>query len=380
MASSNNRDVRLGIEIETAGEVEVKRLADAVRSLGKEGDPAALEYRRLGDELDRLSQQAGAIQTLQTLRGDVEKLSVAERTTAEAASAAAAAYREQATAAAALREAQANARTEVAEARKAYNELDAALKTLKNNGAEAGQSQIAFAAQVREAKQQLIDQQLALRTRNADLRVATTLANEATAAENKLAAAALSTGDAAARTATALGQQSAALTEAEAAALGLGLQTDKLDEAQKSLLASTQAYVTEAAAKRAAVAREIADADRQAAIEAYAYAEAQKDLAVETASELAAIKESLAFVKQYTTARAAAATETQRLADAEQRRVAALIEQNAADLEAFNLANGLAEARERGRACRDPRLDQVHRAVGAGAARRRRGRAGGRRR
>ena len=51
--SSNKRDVRLGVEIETAGEESLKRLAAEVRALAKAGDEAAPQYEQLAQSIER---------------------------------------------------------------------------------------------------------------------------------------------------------------------------------------------------------------------------------------------------------------------------------------------------------------------------------------
>lgn len=359
MATSNNRDVRLGIEIETAGEESVKRLAAAVRSLGQEGDPAALEYQRLANELDRLGEQAGAIQALQTLRTDVLALSAAEQTATAAAKASAAAYGEQAAAANDLRDAQTKARTDVAQAVDAYNRLNAEYKTLKNSGAEAGQSQTAFNAALREARQQVIDQNLALQQRRQELTQSNLLVREATKAENDLARESNASAKAATGTVSALQAQAAALAQVEAAALGLGVETEDLNAAQAALLATTQDYISKVGQQRALVSREQADADHLAAVETRALAEARREAVEQAASELAAIRESEQFTKQYTAAKAAAAAETLKLALAEEKRVAILIEQNAADRAAFDAAQGLAAARNLSRVAAESELAAI---------------------
>lgn len=246
MATSNNRDVRLGVEIETAGEDGVKRLAAAVRALGKEGDPAALEFNRLADELDRLSQQAGAIQSLQALRTDVETLTVAERNAATAAQAASTEFKEQTAATSALREAQALAASEVAQAKTAYAELRAELDRQIVAGKAAGESQKQLALSTEEARLNVINQRLALEQRSQALGVANSALKEAEAAEKRLSVAFERTGAAAKGTAAALTQQAVALTAAESAAVALGTDVTDLTAAQARLVESTREAAAEA--------------------------------------------------------------------------------------------------------------------------------------
>lgn len=298
MATSNSRDVRLGIEIETAGEESVKRLASAVRALAQEGDPAAAQYRHLADELDRLSQQAGAIQSLQALRTDVELLAKAEASAAEAAAVAAKAYADQKASTDLLRDAQTKARVEAAQAKTAYDDLKLAFQTLRNAGKDATESQASFNARLAEARQQVDDQNRALKARRDELNESNRLVREAATAENDFARDMTATAKAAVSTTDALRAQSSVLQEAEARALALGTNTENLALAEAELLASTKAYVAEAQ-QRNAVTREQAEADKLAAIQAKGLAEAQAASAQAAASELAAMQESLAFAEKY---------------------------------------------------------------------------------
>ncbi len=271
MATSNNRDVRLGIEIQTAGEESIKRLAGAVRGLAQEGDPAAAEFQRLANELDRLADQAGAIQSTRTLGVEVERLTVAEREAANAAQRATAEYNEQAAAANALREAQARARAEVAQAKTAYDDLKLAFQTLKNEGKGAAQSQEAFNAALRESRQQVDEQNRALATRRDALRDANRAVTEATAAETKLRTAFDATSRTAASTGTALAQQAAALKQAQQAAQLLGADVADLAASELALIDSTRAYTAEAENQRRATLA-AAEASRAASVASAALA------------------------------------------------------------------------------------------------------------
>lgn len=232
MATSNNRDVRLGIEIETAGEESVKRLAAAVRALGKEGDPAAAEFNRLADELDRLSQQAGAVQAIEALQANVTRLAAAERDAALAAQATSAKFTEQASAADVLRAAQDRATSELVQAKSALAEFRAELERQVVAGKVAGDSQKELAARTEDARLSLIGQKLAVTERTAALASATTAVDVAAKAEGKLRREMEATSAAAKSTLTALQTQTATLTAAEAAAQAFGVDIENLADAQ----------------------------------------------------------------------------------------------------------------------------------------------------
>ena len=297
MATSNNRDVRLGIEIEATGEDSLKRLAAAVRSLSAEGDPAAAEYARLADELERLSQQSGAITALQALRADVEKLTASEVASTAAAAAATAAYAEQRAAAEGLRAAQADARAEVVKASGAYDELKKQLADETAQARAAGLSQQELRAAVLETTLTVNAQKLALQQRQDALTAVNTAVRDATRAETALRNEYDRTATSAQSIGKALEAQARALGLAETAAVKLGAETSDLARAQEVLLTASEAYRNEAKGQIAITQAQI-DLDRQFA-----------SVKVETADQL---------VRSAEASRVYAA-ELQVLADAEQR-------------------------------------------------------------
>ena len=270
MATANSRDVRLGIEIQTAGEDDIKRLASAVRALGKEGDPAAAEYARLANELDRLSNQSGAIQSLQTLRTDVEKLTASEREAAAAADATAMKYREQAAATEALRAAQADARAEVLRSKAARDELRATLDKETATARAAGLAGQELAKSLAETRTRLAEQTLAFKQRQDALTQANRSVADAERAEARLRTEFERTGATARTTATALGVQADALARAEAAAVKFGANIDALENAEVSFRAALGATVAELTAfdagvlEGAAATRALEDASKAA--------------------------------------------------------------------------------------------------------------------
>lgn len=308
MATSNSRDVRLGIEIETAGEDSVKRLAAAVRDLAKEGDPAAAEYQRLANELERLSRQAGAVQSLQALRADVELLGRAQVDAAAAAKATTERYEAQRLEADRLREQQSRLRVEVAQAKGAYDDLKLAYQTIRNEGRGATQTQEAFAAALREARQRTDEQNRALRAKRDELTELNRLVSAAEKAESGLNREAQRTANAARSSQQAFQAQAGALEEIQRTARELGVDLDRLDSAEQDLVATTRQYIAQVDTLQA-LQRADAESKRQAALEARALAEAQERGRAAAAAELATIADSERFIAQY-------AAEKQRAAQA----------------------------------------------------------------
>lgn len=245
--SSTNRDVRLGVEIQTTGEAGLKSLADAIRALGREGGPAADQFSRLATELDRLAQQGDAVQGLQALRSDVERLTEAERQAVAAAAAVSARYNEQAAATNALREAQILASAEVNEARAALIGMTAELDRQRAASRAAGLSGKELAAATEEARLNVINQTEALRRRNLALGEANAAVSRGEAAERRLAAQFTSTNAAAGASISALASKTAALGAAEAAAESLGVATGDLAAAERLLVESARGIAASAA-------------------------------------------------------------------------------------------------------------------------------------
>lgn len=298
MATSNSRDVRLGIEIETAGEDSIKRLAAAVRDLAREGDPAAAEYQRLANELERLSRQAGAVQSLQALRADVEALGKAQASAALAAEGASKAYEAQRQDADLLREKQAQLRAEVAQAKTAYDDLKLAYQTIRNAGRDAAQSQEAFAAKLREARQQTDEQNRALRAKRDSLKELNAEVRTAEQAEAALSREARRTAESARQAQQAFTAQSGALEDIQRTASTLGVDLERLDSAEQDLVATTRQYIAQVDILQA-LQKADSEAKRQAALEARALAEAQERGRAAAASELAAIADSERFIAEY---------------------------------------------------------------------------------
>ncbi len=202
MATSNNRDVRLGVAIDVAGEADVTRLAAAVRALGKEGDPAAAEYHRLGDALDALTVK-----------------------TREA------------------REAEAGARTELNADRAALAAKRDELSKLKASSDAATRGTTEFRDAEKTLRLALIDGAAALREKKDGLAQASTAARTAAAAEATLRAelAALVTANKqAGASAKAAGADQVAAGEAARKSLaGIGDQLRTLQQAAAAVVGGT---------------------------------------------------------------------------------------------------------------------------------------------
>jgi tape measure domain-containing protein len=245
--SSTTRDVRLGVEIQTTGEAGLRTLAEAVRALGREGTPAAEQYRALGDQLDRLVVQGDAVQGLQSLRVEVERLAAAQQQAVSSAASVSQRFREQEAVTNSLREAQVLASAEVNQARAAHIGLVAELQRQVAAGRAAGQSGRELAAATEEARLNVVNQAEALATRNLRLNEANEAVRRAEAAETRLGQQFERTNAAAGAAISALDGKTRALQTAEAAAAELGVEINDLAAAERLLVDAARALANEAA-------------------------------------------------------------------------------------------------------------------------------------
>lgn len=315
MATKSNRDVILGIGIETSGEADVQRLAAEVRKLAREGDPAAAEFRALADQIDRLGEQVGAVQVVRNLNDDIDRLAASQREAAAATKVAKDALEAQSASAAELGERQRAAAAAVVDGTVKLKEAQGAVKTL-------GANTDAATKKTEDYRTELTRLQAAVTAASVDLirlkdakAQASVAAAKAATEETKLAAAYERTRTAAGAVDAAVRERAASLKAAETAAAGLAVSTTDLAQAETQLL-TTQARLI--AQRDLLLAqdneRKALDAQNNAALERTN----QNVRALASAYELeqAAIAESAA-------AAAAAAAEKQRLADATEKTAAA---------------------------------------------------------
>lgn len=367
MANQNTRDVSLRILIDTLGEENVDKLRQALDALGQQGELSAEEAKGLSDQLDRLTAQSAAIQTLQKLSSEVTELGQRETVAAAAVDQANQALAQQKQVVDTARAAQAQASRTLLEAKNEQTDLKKALQLLNTEYDAAGKKTEEYrnkqrdliTAQSQQAKV-IEEARLALRTANAEV-------TQAVAAQTKLETAQGRAAKAAQDAANAAERQQSAFNSAQAAAQKLGVTTDNLagasarlaDDLDEIRLAAIQsARTTEllqaaqqqlaveledvaAAERRAADARAQADLDRAAAetralAQASALLAAEQDLAAQAArrmadaqAEAAAEAERLRqaqrdeFAKQLAVAQGLLTTELELQADAARRAAAA---------------------------------------------------------
>lgn len=381
--ATRNRDVRLGVEIETTGEESLRKAAADLRSFARDGGEAAAQFNVLADNFDRLADQAASTAGLRALNEQFNRLTTESNEASAAADRLTRQYAEQRAELDRLRNEQAQAAEAVRQAKIALQQANGDLKTYSLGVTKATKDTAAYQTQLKAYGAAVETAKLQLVSKRAELDRYTPRVREATAAERALAAQSLAASDAARSSAAAVRERAAALQQAEAAALAAGVSTQDLAAAEAQLDAQTRELVqsanrlaqeqrdTAAAAEAlAAVDAQLAGVQErlQATLTRSAQAYEQEQAALREAAAAAEamsvdVAESAAAMRELEKAAARAETELRNFIQAEQlaeraareaavaqeRRAAASDEQAEADRLAAIQARGLAEAQERGR-------------------------------
>lgn len=320
---ANKRDVRLSVEVETAGEEGIRRLAADVRSLAKEGADAAPAYEALAAELDALGNQAKTLTGLKALAEAVDTLGAQQTEAAAAASALKAKLDEASQAVETARARQGAANAERAAATQALRDQQLALQRLNAEYTGEDKTVASFVTQQRALKVGIVDAKQALDEKKAALQAAKDATEAAQAVERPLAEQYERAATAARKQAEALQARNAELRSAQAAASAAGVATTDLAAAEQVLVAQVQQNL--AAAR---LQRDLTDAQREAdelaALEVKALAEARRQGAASAAAELAALKDSEEFTRRYAAEQERAAKAVTDLTDDLDRQAAAL--------------------------------------------------------
>ena len=278
MATSNNRDVKMTLSVETLGADEIKKLQDSVSKLADEGGQAAPEFQKLTDEIGRLGAQAAALQAFEALASNTAELSEKQALAAKSSED--------------LGEKLKTASGEAKSAAQTQQELAAALAVLQKEAratrdaldqqtaktAEAKKADESYAATVSDLKLKKIDQRAEIEKLSAALTAAAAETKQAEAAEKKLA-------DSYAYTATQAKTASAALRENESSVQAAADAAKALDVATDNVAASQAALVQglnnagQAALEAKAAIDQYQDKLRAAQAEAGTTAAAAKDAA-----------------------------------------------------------------------------------------------------
>ena len=310
MATRNARDVTMTLAIETLGEDNVDRLKQSILQLAKEGGNAAPEFQALADEIDRIGKQGQAVQAFAELARETDALR--EQQTAASASA-----RKLADDTEVLWASVQKTRTEQREATKALTEgrtanVEAgnAIRLLKTEYDAAGKGTAEYRDRLRELTVAQGEAKAALVELGAANAEANKNAREAETAFAKTQKEFTATSTAADKLTTALREQEAALEQSVANARELGVSTENVAAAEAGLLQALNA-TGRAAQERAVHTREMAEADRLAAVEAAGMLDLYKRGEAALQAEVLAQRDAEDAIKRYTQAKAQAVADQQ---------------------------------------------------------------------
>lgn len=254
------------LSIESLGADGVLKLQQAVEALAREGGDAAPEFQQLADEIGRLGQQNQALTAFRTLADETDTLRARQEAAAQSSS-------EMAARLETLRAATEEARRVQAQVAKEYD--DAGVAVVRATGAiraykaetDQGTKQTAeyrttLASLVRTQAQA----QETLKVASQTQRDANASLKEAERAQSSLEKQYTRSAAQTDRLAASLKEQETALRESAAAAEELGVSTSDIAASEGRLLTALQATAAKVEQRSAAV-REMAEADRLAAIE-----------------------------------------------------------------------------------------------------------------
>lgn len=365
MATSNNRDVKMTLSVETLGVDDIKKLQNSILALADGAGDAAPEFERLAAEVGRLGEQADALRQLQALGDEVQQLAQRQ----EAAAAASTQMRERLDGLKAATQQAAQNQREAADAftttKNRLTEITGELAGLRASYDAAGKKTDEYKGKLTG----LIGEQTELRKQLDQEKVARTEANRALAeaekAQERAATAYSRTNDALVESNRALERQQATLNQVGQDLEQFGLSSADAAASQVKLVnalnqAGKAAQETRASIDAIAAAeRELTEQSERAAA-----ALADRVRANKTAyeQEQAAAKESAQIAAQRAAAEQKAAQESiaaKRAEQAESDRLAAIVIANRERMEAAGRQQLLAElAAQRDAAASAERYEQ----------------------
>jgi tape measure domain-containing protein len=271
MATSNNRDVKLTLSVETLGEDGIKKLRTDVQDLAKSAGVAAPQFQSLADEIGRLGDQAKAVQGFQQLNDEVQRLSSEQQQVATTSQQLEARLTELGTASTTAAERQ-------RQASQAYDEARAALRAVSGELQQARTGYDANGNEIQNLRQRIAElvadknrEREAVANASAELRSANREVRNAQAAEDALAKVYQRNQSALNALNAELAEQRSVLNATAATIESYGLSTSDLAGSQAALVSALNASGSAAARLKtelegaAQAQREEAEAAQQAA-------------------------------------------------------------------------------------------------------------------
>lgn len=325
MATSNNRDVKMTLSVETLGEDGIKQLRDSVASLAKEGGDAAPEFQRLAAEIEKLGVQAAALGAFEKLSEETSQLTLRQKDAGTALDELRAKLDATKTSVAGAAAEHLKARSSYDQAKVALEQINGELTVLRSTYDENGKRSTTYKSDVEKLtiakvaqKKVISEAAAALATTKDELRGVEAAerklqgqVDRSTAAFDKLSTKASAAGES-------LKQEADALNT-------LGIATDNIAQAQAQLVQSLNS-VADAARRRKESADELRESDRLLAIEARTLAEQMEKGRIALLAENAAQLDLAAQVRATTKAKQESEAAAAAAADAWQKEAFAIVE------------------------------------------------------
>ncbi|WP_316150053.1 tape measure protein [Cupriavidus sp. BIC8F] len=233
--ADNNRDVSLQVTASTVGAESIRNLAKDVQDLAKQGGDAAPEFKRLGDELDKLATQQDAIDQFVSLKTAVDELAVDQVKAKEAAAALGKELSDLSGSTAKFQESEDQAKQAVRDAQRALSEKREELARLKLNYDEASKTSADYKLKVQELSNAVLDTRAALREKKDALLSAQQATRDAAEAEKQLAAQSKLANTEVAAATKELTRRTASLNDSREALQATGVATEDMTQAQGAL-------------------------------------------------------------------------------------------------------------------------------------------------
>lgn len=281
MAADTKREVQLDVAVSTSGAESIRALSVDVKALAKNGGDAAPEFQRLAIELDRIAQQADAVEAFSQLQAEISELGLAQAVASERATALRTDLAALGVTTKGYADTEAQALAAVRQSSATLTEKRDELARLKVTYDEAGKQTDQYKTQVRSLNTDILDSRIALREAKAALDAASSSTKQAATDEATLAAqykVAARESDAANAK---LAERNTTLEQSRAALEGAGVSTADLAAAQTKLVAAFAAAQREAGQLQADVVN-LARAEKELA-DTHAF-----ELQAEEAKKLAA--------------------------------------------------------------------------------------------
>ncbi|MGH8430380.1 MAG: hypothetical protein ACREUF_08260, partial [Solimonas sp.] len=233
--ADNQRDVSLQVTASTVGAESIRNLAKDVHDLAKQGGDAAPEFKRLGDELDKLAGQQDAIDAFTQLTTAVDELAVDQAKAKDAAAALGKELTDLSGTTAKFQQTEQEATNALRAAQRDLADKKLTLDRLRLSTGDAAKTEIEYKLAVQELRLAINDAKSTVLDRKAALEAAKQATKEAAVAEKELAAQSKLANAEVSVATRELTRRTAALNESRDALQAAGVATEDMTQAQVSL-------------------------------------------------------------------------------------------------------------------------------------------------